>query len=545
MLRYLSDDYLQIVHIHYRTVAIWNKNLLACIGHLMSVIAKCYWFDEKNGTQMKILFPTEKITCNHVEELIRILAHKPYHAEIKAVRSNDETVLIDSILMILINIIQIENINWFFRSNAAIQDALLMVAETSLYDEICLRAYTILGEILTDEQLKELNIADRMADFLFKMLEQAWQHPSKEYKQIRIEYLLKGKCINRKNEQIIFDLSVDFQTLSKNDSIQQTTANLTKIPLLTDICEQYSTVYYILWTLSFNRDIQQQLRSSSSFMSKLLHLAKDCDDEKMRKIIHGILWNLEIDHENRRRIITFDIMISYSHKDKELCKKIYEKLVQSGYRVWIDYDQMHGNIMDAMAQAIERSHTVIICMSEDYRKSNYCRAEAHYAFQRQLKIVPILLQKYYRPDGWLVFLLGQLLYVDFTKYEFNRAIDILKKELQAGNNSEIDAIPVCPSDDTDTLLSITSTARSQNILEWTQAQVQDWCMEHNLSQVCHILTDCDGRSLFYLSKYMKHGDLRQILFSLQEDSLRRTNQSLSFLELSRFQSLMDQYHSDN
>jgi hypothetical protein len=132
-----------------------------------------------------------------------------------------------------------------------------------------------------------------------------------------------------------------------------------------------------------------------------------------------------------------------------------------------------------------------------------------------------------------------------VKYEFNRAIDILKKELQAGNNSEIDAIPVCPSDDTDTLLSITSTARSQNILEWTQAQVQDWCMEHNLSQVCHILTDCDGRSLFYLSKYMKHGDLRQILFSLQEDSLRRTNQSLSFLELSRFQSLMDQYHSDN
>jgi hypothetical protein len=198
MLRYLSDDYLQIVHIHYRTVAIWNTNLLACIGHLMSVIAKCYWFDEKNGTQMKILFPTEKTTCNHVEELIRILAHKPFHGEVKAVRSNDETVLIDSILMILMNIIQIENVNWFFRSSAAIQDALLMVAETSLYDEICLRAYTILGEILTDEQLKDLNIADRMADFLFKMLEQAWQHPSKAYKQIRIEYLLKGKYIDRK-----------------------------------------------------------------------------------------------------------------------------------------------------------------------------------------------------------------------------------------------------------------------------------------------------------------------------------------------------------
>jgi hypothetical protein len=195
MLRYLSDDYLQIVHIHYRTVAMWNRNLLACIGHLMALIAKCYWFDEKNGTQMKILFPNEKITCDHVQELIHILAHRPFHRAIKSVRSNDETVLIDSILMVLINVVQIEHVNWFFRSSTAIQDALLMVAEKSLYDEICLRAYTILGEVLTDEQLKQLDIADTMADFLFKMLEQAWQHPSKEYKQIPIEYLLKGKYI--------------------------------------------------------------------------------------------------------------------------------------------------------------------------------------------------------------------------------------------------------------------------------------------------------------------------------------------------------------
>lgn len=215
MLRYLSDDYLQIVHIHYRRVAVWDRNLLACIGHLMAVIAKCYWFDEKNGTQMKILFPTEKVTCKHVEELIHILAHKPFHEELKAVRSNDETILIDSILMVLMNIVQIENINWFFRSNSAIQDTLLVVAEKSLYDEICLRAYTILGKVLTDEQLKELNIADTMANFLFKMLEQAWQDSSKEYKQIPIEYLLKGKYVDRENKQIIFDSFCRFSNIIK------------------------------------------------------------------------------------------------------------------------------------------------------------------------------------------------------------------------------------------------------------------------------------------------------------------------------------------
>jgi hypothetical protein len=345
---------------------------------------------------------------------------------------------------------------------------------------------------------------------------------------------------------LIFYFFLDFQTLSKNDSIQQTTADLNKIPLLVNVCDKYSTVYHILWTLSFNQDIQQQLRSNTSFVSKLSRIAEETDDEQMRKIVHGILWNLEINHEDHQTLEisdkrTFDIMISYSHKDKVFCTRIYEELVRAGFHIWIDFDQMHGNIMDAMAQAIEQSYTIIICMSEEYRKSNYCRAEAHYAFQRQRKIVPILLQEHYNPDGWLLFLIGQLLYVDFTKYEFARAIDTLLKELKAENISNISTLPVRPLEDTNTLLSI----RSHNILEWTKVQIQEWLIEHNLVQMSRLFTDCDGRSLVYFRRYMKHGDLRQILDSLQEDSRRHTNQNLSFLELARFQSLMDQYNQND
>jgi hypothetical protein len=322
------------------------------------------------------------------------------------------------------------------------------------------------------------------------------------------------------------------------------------------MCDQYPIAFDIIWALSFNQDIQQQLRSNSSFMSQLAHLGKGCDNEQMRKIIHGILWNLEINHEDHATSEiddrkTFDIMISYSHKDKELCKQIYEELTKAGYCVWIDFDQMRGNVMDAMAQAIERSHTVIICMSEQYRKSNYCRAEAHYAFQRQRKIVPILLQKYYKPDGWLLFLIGQLLYVDFNKHDFGRAMTMLFKELKAAHDLETNVTPVQPTEDTDTAPQIVSVvaspkasaslAYSQNILEWTETQVQQWLVEHNLIQMSHFLTDCDGRSLVYLNKYIKHGQTQQVLKSLEEDCLRRTNQSISLIELSRFHSLMDQH----
>ncbi len=327
---------------------------------------------------------------------------------------------------------------------------------------------------------------------------------------------------------------------------------MNKIPLLIEIAEQYPIVYDILWALSFNYDIQQQLRSSSAFMSKLTHLAKENDNEQMRKITHGVLWNLEIDHEDRSTTEidvekAFDVMISYSHKDKTLCQQIYDELTKSGYRVWIDFDQMHGNVMDAMAQAIERSETVIICMSEDYRKSNYCRAEAHYAFQRQRKIVPVLAQKHYKPDGWLLFLVGQLLYVDFTKYEFDRALKMLLKEFRESDGSTLQKEEINISVPILHLSSRRSSILpmfSQNMLDWTQVDVQNWLIGQKFIQMPRLLAGCDGRSLVYLSKYMKCSELRYTLIAFREDSLRRLNENLSMIELSRFQTLLDQQNLD-
>jgi len=71
----------------------------------------------------------------------------------------------------------------------------LIVTETSVFDKICLYAYGILGEILTDEQLKDLKIVDSIQRYFYNMLEQAWQHPSKKCEQIPIIYLLRGKSI--------------------------------------------------------------------------------------------------------------------------------------------------------------------------------------------------------------------------------------------------------------------------------------------------------------------------------------------------------------
>ncbi|CAF4105051.1 unnamed protein product, partial [Adineta steineri] len=189
-----------------------------------------------------------------------------------------------------------------------------------------------------------------------------------------------------------------------------------------------------------------------------------------------------------------------------------------------------------------------ICMSEQYRRSNYCRAEAHYAFQRQLKIVPILLEKHYKPDGWLLFLIGQLLYVNFTKYEFSQAIQMLIKELKAPIINEISTVQVYSKVEDDTSMSITpvilksssSLKIPENILEWDQIHVQHWLTSHGLSQMSRLFANLDGQSLLYMHEHIEHLDSQQVISLLHEDSLRRTSQSLSLVELSYFRSLINQ-----
>ncbi|CAF2089450.1 unnamed protein product [Rotaria magnacalcarata] len=535
ILQCFYEDYLEIVRVHSYTVASWSKDLLGCITKLIGVIVGCCWLAGEHQTQMKALFPTEKAAHDHFENLLHILSYEPLYKQIKPKCRNDEAILVSFILAYFLLIVQMRNMDWLSDLNATLRNTILSIIDATINDELAICCYAVLCEILTDEELKDLKISDSICNYFLQMLEGIWNKTEKKYEQVPITILLKG-----------------FQTLSKNDSMQQETAVSNKIYLLIEMCDEYPIVYDIIWAFSFNIDIQQQLRSNAPFMSKLIQLAKQSENEQMRKTIDGILWNLDINHENRpitdkQNTKVFDIMISYSHKEKALCKQIYDELIKAGYRVWIDFDQMHGNVMDAMAQAIEQSNTVIICMSEQYRKSNYCRAEAQYAFQRERKIVPILLQKQYKPDGWLLFIIGQLLYVDFNKYEFPRAMQMLHKELKVESVVETHTAPVRPKEDTVVAhstahisppeISIPSIV-SENILEWTQAQVQDWLLGHNLRQLSRLFTDCDGRSLVYLSKYIRNYESEQVLKLLEADSVRRINESISLIELSCFQSLL-------
>jgi len=95
------------------------------------------------------------------------------------------------------------------------------------------------------------------------------------------------------------------------------------------------------------------------------------------------------------------ILISCVREDKELCQAIKVDLEKLGFLVWMDCDATGSLKLDAMAEGIERSFCVLMCVSDRYKEDAKGRSEAEYAFLLGKPIIPLIMQKDYKPSGWL------------------------------------------------------------------------------------------------------------------------------------------------
>ncbi len=200
----------------------------------------------------------------------------------------------------------------------------------------------------------------------------------------------------------------------------------------------------IIWTLTFNNKIRNILmKKYDNFVMYLKTVLVDSNEQGVQAAAQGILWKLEneailkkvlsIKNENDISDEKYDLMISYSHSNKDLCYQIHQSLIKSNYRVWLDFEKMYGSTLQSMAQAIESSDIILLCMSNPYKQSAYCQSEAEYAYARQRHIIPLVMEKKYRPDGWLGFICASKMYVDFTKTDFEQAFQKLISQIQLHN----------------------------------------------------------------------------------------------------------------
>jgi hypothetical protein len=188
--------------------------------------------------------------------------------------------------------------------------------------------------------------------------------------------------------------------------------------------KEYALV--LLWQLCFSSEVADDVRNNLSLIEFITQLSLDQSQDNADGIgenSRGLLWTLNKNrvapqsHQSYSQTSFPDnndvcsyvmnpdadkqhIMISYNSGSRDMCLKIKDELEKQNHNVWIDVYCMNGSSLESMASAIENSLCVLMCMTEKYKSSNNCRAEAEYAFSMNKPIIPLIMQKDYKPDGW-------------------------------------------------------------------------------------------------------------------------------------------------
>ena len=55
--------------------------------------------------------------------------------------------------------------------------------------------------------------------------------------------------------------------------------------------------------------------------------------------------------------------------------QIRDRLRKSGYRTWMDVDNLQGNLPADLGEAVKNSAVILLCMSTPYEKSEFGRWE--------------------------------------------------------------------------------------------------------------------------------------------------------------------------
>jgi len=213
----------------------------------------------------------------------------------------------------------------------------------------------------------------------------------------------------------------------------------------------------------------------------------DSDENTIVKEIDTVLDNVFLLNSNK---IRRQVMISYQWDNQKTMTKLASLLEESGLKVWMDIYKMEGSILGSMANGIEESDVVLIGLSKKYKDSANCRTEAEYAYKLKKPIVPLLLEKYYEPDGWLGALLGMKLYVEISDENvddkftdiFNQINVHTKVDLKTPEKLRSEELPKC--------------YENKNSYEhWSEERVQIWAENTKIAGLPDSLLGFDGASL--------------------------------------------------
>ncbi|XP_050407311.1 uncharacterized protein LOC126822433 isoform X2 [Patella vulgata] len=306
-----------------------------------------------------------------------------------------------------------------------------------------LSAVATLADLVNEDECDMLNSNEGSIKFMLKKLSNASKRANRRDAGWSAAEL--GRTVGR---------------LARNDGNKKLLVELGCLPLLltlivSEVKVEREEAMESLWVLAFDDVNKQKMVSEPNLIETIERIGKTSTG-KMKKMSQGIFWTLQKTLRNEDQFkhlvktvekkkeetnkkynkakeekVRGHVMISYQWDHQAVLKQVSSSLRENSHQVWMDIDNMEGSTLQAMASAIEGAEAVVICMSQKYKDSPNCRAEAEYAFQLRRPIIPLIMERGYRPDGWLGFILGAKLFYDFSgKYSFETRIDGLMKAVK-------------------------------------------------------------------------------------------------------------------
>ena len=369
---------------------------------------------------------------------------------------------------------------------------------------------------LVDENTNHLILADEnLLSFIITLLDEAWQSEDRHSNGYSAKELAEGLshlAINDANKNILGQNGV--------------------IPVLISVIktsnedEEKASATRALWMLAFDNNNKEKVRQEEGAMD-ILHQLQQSKNSEVQKAAAGALWELEgkTARQSSEKIESTGnhVMISYQWDSQEVLVEVKNRLQASGYRVWMDLEQMGGSTLEAMAKAVEDSSVVLICVSERYKESPNCRSEAEYAYQLRKDIIPLMMQRKYRGDGWLGMLVGTKLWFDFqNKLVLEQGVTKLIREL-GGRGKELDVTdgpsePAVRAVQADLL----APPSSPGVSTWTNKDVKQWFKEIGLEKVCkEDISEMNGQTLIDLQEL--RGECPDYFYRCIERTLKLTD----------------------
>ena len=373
---------------------------------------------------------------------------------------------------------------------------------------------------LVNEDTNHLISADEnLLCFIITMLNKAYQSEDRRCDGYSAKELAEGLshlAINDNNKKI----------LGQNGAIRV----LTAILQTSNDDEETASGARGLWMLAFDDTNKDEIRQQEGTLDTLRALHHSVNPE-VQKAAAGALWEIEGKTARKNADKTEEttgnhVMISYQWDAQEVLVGVKNKLQTSGYRVWMDLEQMGGSTLDAMAKAVENAAVVLVCVSERYKESPNCRSEAEYAYQLRKDIIPLMMQRNYTADGWLGMLVGTKLWIGFqSKQIVHSSVGKLIKELgRRGKDVDTTDGPgealTRPSE-----ASVVTAPPPQsvtNVSRWTNQDVKKWLTEIGLEQVCkEDISEFNGQTLIDIHEL--RGECPEYFYKCLEHTLNLKN----------------------